>query len=227
MRRYFPVFALSLLLVGCQKEESKSSDTTTADPPRAEVSEDPPPPEEPVAQAVASISSARLTQDCPDPEEAAKPDAKSRMAPKSSKSKRKGDSAGPFMQPCSQSNMQIAFKTTQAMHVGQTGHESRVAIREVRLLSAEGKPLSTISARMPTVWQEGGYTAWNRVLLPGQDLQVSYKLGLPDWSAVEATTGASSFGPMYVLEVELELAGDLVTILSPQFERGRAEIVKT
>lgn len=182
--------------------------------------------------ATPTISSVKLVQDCPDAKANSmtqpKPSAPKTFAPsmppekkkREAKSKRKGDSAGGFRQPCTQSTVQLAF-------AGQTGASAMVSVKEVRLLSAEGKALGTMTPRAPSIWKETGYEAWDGVLSPGADHKASYKLSLPDWSAVETTLGGSSYGKMYKVEVDVDIDGTVTTLTSPQVERARPQIVKT
>lgn len=167
--------------------------------------------------ALPSIASVQLIQDCPDPKmERVKAD---RADEPMVKRKRKAGS-GPMHQPCTQSTVQLAF-------TGQGPKSATVKLKEVRLLTAEGKPLGTLASRMPSIWKDSGYEAWDGVLAPDSDHKASYKLSLPDWSAVETTLGVSSFGAMYTLEVDVDIEGTVTTIKSPQFERGRPQIIKT
>jgi hypothetical protein len=50
---------------------------------------------------------------------------------------------------------------------------------------------------------------------------------VPNWAEVETTLGKSSFGQMYTVEVDLDIDGQATTLSSPQFERGRPQIIKT
>ena len=170
--------------------------------------------------ATPSIASVQLIQDCPDHKSQAK--ANSALAPSTGgkKEKRKHDSAGSFQQPCSQSTLQLAF-------TGQQGESSVATLRAVRLQLAEGKALGALATRMPTIWNTSGYEAWDGTIQPGADYKASYKLSVPDWSAVERTLGGSSYGQMYIVEVDVEIDGKSTTLTSPQFERGRPLMNKT
>ncbi|MCP4447974.1 MAG: hypothetical protein GY811_21955 [Myxococcales bacterium] len=117
--------------------------------------------------------------------------------------------------------MQLAFSKT-----GKTG--AKVELKEVRLLSADGQTLAPLAVRLPTRWApEGGYEAWDGMLAPNAEEKASYKLSLPDWSAVEKSLGESSYGAMFILEVDVDIAGTVTTIRSPQFERSRPQIIRT
>jgi hypothetical protein len=240
MNGQYPAIALALLLGGCAASDDNKSNTPDMVP--VENANETPPAETATATAIAAaatsatptIASVSLVQDCPDAKAEArsmadpKLNAPKTLAPsmpapkkKQSKSKRKGDSAGGFVQPCSQSTVQLAF-------AGQAGASAMVSLKEVRLKSADGKALGTLAPRAPSIWTEAsGYQAWDGVLTPGADHKTSYKLGLPDWSAVETTLGGSSYGKMYTVEIDVEIDGTVTTLTSPQVERARPQIVKT
>jgi hypothetical protein len=219
----FSAITLCFLLGSCAASDESKPETPKVVAPE-EVAEEPA--ASPASKMAApSIASVRLVQDCPDKELASvtapAPElAKAEKSNRAAKSKRKADSAGGFMQPCTQSTVQLAF-------TGQGSASATVALKEVRLASADGKALGTLSPRKPTIWKEGGYDAWDGALPAEVDSKVSYKLSLPDWQAVEAAIGGTSFGPMYILEIDVDVGGTVTTIRSPEFERGRAEIVKT
>lgn len=203
---------LSLLVASCSSEESKPS-TTHGAPPVL-----PAPTLDPLVEAkapVASIASVLLAQDCPAPKQEAKADM---AAPKLKAKRAKG--SGPITQPCTQSNLQIAFS-------GKGTPSATVKIAAVRLKSAEGKQVATLAVRMPTLWKDSGYEAWDGVLNADSDNKASYKLSIPDWAAVEAALGVSSFNQMYTLELDVDIAGKVMTISSPQFERVQPLMIKT
>lgn len=244
MRPQYSAIVFSLLLGACAASDDNKSNApvppsgeavATAEGTNTEVNPEPVVPEgmpEASGVAIASIASVQLKQDCPDPKGQAKTDAKQNasasmgFAPsmqdpgpgRSAKSKRKGN--GSFRQPCSQSTLQLAF-------TGQEGSASTATLKAVRLQSAEGKALGTLETRLPTIWKESGYEAWDGTLEPGADHKASYKLSVPDWSEVETALGGSSYGTMYTLEVDVEIQGKVTTLTSPQFERGRPQIIKT
>jgi hypothetical protein len=158
----------------------------------------------------------QLVQDCPDPKkEAAKSDK-----PDSKMKAKRAKGSGPLVQPCTQSNVQIAF-------AGKGAPGATVKIGAVRLMAVDGKELATLSVRMPSLWHDGGYQDWDGVLAPGADHKASYKLSIPDWSAVETALGVSSYEQMYTLEVEVDVGGVVTKIVSPQFERAQPMMIKT
>lgn len=165
--------------------------------------------------AVASIASVVLGQDCPDPDPNPETKNKADMAKSPAMDKRRQ-----LRQPCTQSNVQIAF-------TGQGAVSSVVKISVVRLKSAAGKELTTLVTRMPSLWRENGYEAWDGVLAPDSDHKASYKLSIPDWSAMDAALGVSSFNQMFTIEVDLDIGGTRTTVISPQFERVQPVMIKT
>lgn len=175
-------------------------------------------------RVVPSIASARLVQDCPDAKTAsAIPAAEAVPAPKMSAKRRRkaADASGEsFRQPCTQSSVQLAF-------TGTSSNADAVALTEIRLLTVDGKALGTLSARSPSHWDGNVYVPWDGKLTPNSENKASYKLSIPDWSAVEAATGKGSYETMYVLEADVDIAGTVTTVRSPQFERGRPQIIRT
>lgn len=228
MKLGIQAIALSFLVSSCAASEDSQSTTASPPAPKPVVTEEvappdvaPEPPKAPATAAITpSIASAKLAQDCPDPKpaSAANADVPKAGAP-ARRSRRKG--SGSFRQPCTQSSVQIAFSKT-----GESG--ANVVLKEVRLLSADGQNLAPLAVRMPTRWSEqGGYEAWDGMLAPNAEEKASYKLSLPDWSAVEKNLGKSSYGAMFMLEVDVDIAGTVSTIRSPQFERSRPQIIRT
>lgn len=219
MKRRYAAIAMSLLLGSCAaSEDNKSNAPKPAETPIAT----PVAASDAAAVAVAklaipSVASVQLVQDCPDPKSE---QAKADMADEPMRKAKRKAGSGPLQQPCTQSTIQLAF-------TGQGPKSASVRLKEVRLLSADGKALGTLASRMPSIWKDSGYEAWDGVLAPDSDQKASFKLSLPDWSAVEAALGGSSFGPMYTLEVDVDIEGTVTTVRSPQFERGRPEIIKT
>ncbi len=223
MRRLLLITASLALASGCASHEDPEGSTPkppvrAAEPevPDADKPEDPPPVEEPAELEIrVALSSVQLHQDCPDPkpepeavdDEVAKPSSMMPAKPTSPaatpKPAKRRRSATPGFAPsrraCTQSTMQLSF-TSEAEGV------VTVAVKEARLLSAENKKvLGTLGTRGPTFWDDtDGYKAWDEALPKGA-LKASYKLGGPDWNAVEKSLdGVSSYGQMYVLEVDVD-----------------------
>ena len=235
MKREFQAMALSVLMASCaaSEEAQTAKPSIVAPTPTADEPQNPPHVEPPhevpetggtptAANAVTpSIASARLVQDCPDPKPAAAIRSDEPAPARGARAKRsRRQGGGSFKQPCTQSSVQLAFSKS-----GET--RLKVELKEIRLLSADDKMLGTLSARMPTHWQEGTYVAWDGMLMPNAENKASYKLSLPDWSAVESASGKSSYETMYILEVDVDVAGTITTVRSPQFERSRPQIIRT
>jgi hypothetical protein len=230
----------------CASHEDGSRPTSPtkvadADPEPADVQPEPQPePEpEPEPRAKASIASVQMIQDCPDPAPpavapASQPVPAGAAAPKPTKPaaepspKRSARAArgtslggkGP-RQPCTQSTMQLAF-------AGQGDAPGRVAIHNVTILDAQSADvLGTVAARRPMTWVDGSYRAWDEVLPAGEATKASYSLRVPNWSDVEAKIGGTSFGHMFVVEVELTIDGERQTVRSPAFTRERPHVLVT
>jgi hypothetical protein len=146
------------------------------------------------------------------------PGAAAKMAPGAAL----GDSPHGWSPPCSQSTMQISF-------TGQGDTPGRVVIERVRLLEpGTFEELGRLSVRHPAAWTESGYFAWDEILPAGGSVKASYSLGLPNWSDVERKkAGASSYGHMFVLEVEVSIDGVSQTVRSQEFPREEAHVVVT
>lgn len=125
-----------------------------------------------------------------------------------------------YVQPCVQSTLQLSF-------IGQGDFASKVAIKELRLLAASGQDLGTVKTRLATQWQNNGYLPWDQQLQPNTDLKAGYKITPPDWTAVGAKLGGSSYGVMFVLEVEVEIDGVKQTVRSAQFVRQQPVAIPT
>ena len=128
---------------------------------------------------------------------------------------------GPWVQPCTQSTMQLVF-------AGQGDRTSKVEIEKARLLDPKtGKAVATIEAREPAAWADGAYQSWNETVAPRQEVKASYELSVPDWSAVEKQIGTSSSGFMFVLELDVKVGDELQTVRSAQFPREMPHVIVT
>lgn len=247
MRQLLLMTATFLLASGCASHEDPDGSTpkppvqpVEPEVPDADPIAEPPPPEEPAEPAVrVALSSVQLHQDCPDPEPeagAAKPAAPASVRPepqgdmpKPSPAKSRAKRAKPTSpgfapsarRSCTQSTMQLSFTS-------ETEGVVTVAVKEARLVLVDDKSvLGTLKTRMPTAWDDtDGYKAWDEAL-PRGALKASYKLGGPDWIGVESKLGGTSFGRMYMLEVDVDLGGTVQTVRSTEFTRERPHRVVT
>jgi hypothetical protein len=122
--------------------------------------------------------------------------------------------------PCTQSTVQLAFR-------GQGAEPAKVAIKAVRLLSEGGDVLATLQARLPSTWANNEYKPWDEVLPANGDLDAGYKLSIPDWNAIAETTKEPTEGKIFMVEIDVEVAGQASTIRSAQFERAQPMQIRT
>jgi hypothetical protein len=162
-----------------------------------------------------AISSVQISDDCPDPVAAAPA-----MSPSQAPASRPppSDSSALYDAGCLQSTIQIAFAAQG---------ESQIALREVRLMTPEGKTLGTIAHRLPTMWQDNSYVTWDEVLPENSDLKAAYKITPPNWQEVEKVLGSSSYGAMFVIEADFEIGGVTTTLRSNQIAREDPSIMPT
>jgi hypothetical protein len=102
-----------------------------------------------------------------------------------------------------------------------------VVVKELRLLTVDGKQVATVESRMPTLWKNDGYAAWDGTLTADPEHKASYQISVPDWAALEKTTGKSSYNVMFVLDVDIDVGGTVTTVRSPQFERTQPMMIRT
>jgi hypothetical protein len=113
---------------------------------------------------------------------------------------------------CAQSTVQMVIDSAVA---------GRFTVEAVRVFDSVGGALvGTTRLRKPTTWTTGSsvYTPWDEQVTAGQNVQVSYLLGEPAWTA-SAT--------WYVLELEVSIGGRRVTLRLPQFAREMLDVVET
>jgi hypothetical protein len=122
--------------------------------------------------------------------------------------------------PCTQSTVQLAFR-------GQGAEPAKVSIKAVRLLSESGDVLTTLQARLPSTWANNEYNPWDEILPANGDLDAGYKLSIPDWNAVSAKTKQPTEGKIYMVEIDVEVAGQASTVRSAKFERARPMQIRT
>lgn len=114
---------------------------------------------------------------------------------------------------CTQSRVQLSIESD--------GDEAQsFAIRAVRLKKAEGGDvLGTMTTREPTVWDDSKYKPWDESIGAGASVKVGYALGDPDWAKVGKALGGSTWGPMYIVEIDVEIDGRTQTVASPKVPR--------
>jgi len=220
--------ALAVASVACQKEK----DTETVPEPAPKVL--------PAKVAIASIASVQILEDCPDakaadakaapadsevaPKQAPAKSPPARRAPAESMPASMAPSDAPMngaeQPPCQQSTIQITF-------AGQGDTSSKVVLKELRLLTPDGKALGTVNTRVPSIWSKDVYTPWDAVLQPSQDAKVSYKITPPDWNAAGTILGGPTHGKMFVLEAVIEIDGQAQTVRSQEFARFEPHMVPT
>jgi hypothetical protein len=201
---------------------------------------EPKPEPKPAPTASVAIASVQMIEDCPsdhdawrpppvvDPSAAAaapaaaQPIAEPTPMPGAALDVSRGDSPHGWTQPCTQSTMQLVLTNL-------TESPAKAKLEVVRLLDPKtGKEVAKLEAREPAAWADGAYQSWNESLGPRQAVKASYELSVPDWSAVEKTLGVgSSFGAMFLLEVEVKVGDERQTVRSPQFPREQPHVIVT
>jgi hypothetical protein len=205
------------------------------------------PPPEPIARA--AIASVQMIEDCPNQNDGWRPPpvasgpaqapaaaaaapadepAPAPMPPVASERAARAVAAGSaigggggWVQPCTQSTMQLSF-------TGQGDRSSTVEIEKVRLLDPKtGKVVARVQAREPAAWTDGAYQSWNETIGPRQEVKASYELSVPDWYEVEKQIGTGSDGFMFVLEVDVKVGDELQTVHSAQFPREAPHVIVT
>lgn len=201
----------------------------------------------PAARIEVKVASVQLVQDCSDPpgdaaaEAAAKPSEPvlaQATAPSSpmppapgamdvsagAALRMAGDGPGGWSPPCTQSTMQLSIA-----NVGD--REGKVRVEAVRLFDARGnKELGKIQARKPSQWNPAGtYQPWSEVIGHGATVKVGYRLGEPDWSAVNTILGTDTdpYARPYVLEIDISIDGVSQTVRSPEFVREPVHVIAT
>ncbi|MGH1344125.1 MAG: hypothetical protein ACRBN8_21380 [Nannocystales bacterium] len=220
--------------------EAKAVAGGSSGTPQAEVELEPEPePEHKPETVTVAVASVQLQDDCPTPAAAPKPampqerSLGARSMPKPGPREapgnvahgdRAGDMEDGFAARCVQSEVQLSI----------TSKDSEVlpfSIRAVRLRKSEdlepSGTIETMRARAPRIWKGSTYATWDESIAPGSTLNVRYALGAPDWAAVEKVIDGSSWGPLYVVELEVEVAGRLQTISSPLAPREAIEEMVT
>lgn len=229
MLSHRPALLFALLLPACAAHEGPT------DPPS------------PVAVVEVKVASVQLVQDCSDPPtdaaaEAAAAPAQPVQAERAAQTKPTlgdvspggrliapgasidGSGPGSWSPPCTQSTMQLSIANTG-------DREGRIRIAAVRLLDAPSKrELGKITARKPSQWNPGGtYQPWSELLPAGATVKVGYRLGEPDWPAVDQAFGTdlNPYARPYVLEVDVAVDGVTQTVRSPEFVREPVHMIVT
>lgn len=229
-----PILMLALLglACGCTPHEDATEPLT---PPLESAAVEPEPEPEPQPETVTvAVASVQLQDDCPEPPPEAKLDAPGEsedegemVEPASPRAEGKVDPsrAAEF---AAKRQIQCVQSTVQLSIVSEDSKALPFSIRAVRLRRAEGGgSIETMKARTPKHWVRSAYSTWDESIPPGATLKVSYVLGAPDWAAVERALEESSYGPLYVVELEVEVAGRLQVITSPVAPRELEEDVVT
>jgi hypothetical protein len=245
--RYATILFSATLVAACtpsgdEKPPGQKPPVNDSGAPAAEAGE-PEPDSEPAATTTKiTVASVQMIQDCPDTEVETPPAAapadegqpagdvpmKSETAETAAKRKPSPGSVSPgasarggpgFRQPCDQSTVQLAIETTSEAPVA-------IEIKAVRLMS-EAKAVGTLATRKPKIWKNNSYETWDQQVVPGAATKASYKLSMPSWSEVDEQIGASSFGHMFTLEIDVLVDGKLQTIESPQFPREEPHVIVT
>jgi hypothetical protein len=241
MRGVISVLCVSGLALGCAAhEENKPKDPVeVATTPEPDTKPEPEPEPEPkvVDQVSIAVSSLQLQEDC-EPQAPPAPAPTLSRTPSPTKSmgataKRRpsadeslGDVAYDPMRAsrarrrCQQSTMQLAV-TSKATK------DAPFVVKGVRLRQAgKDKVLQEMTVRNPTVWKDSGYTTWDQIVGAEAALKVGYDIAGPDWSTVEKALGSSSYGPLFEVEVVVEIDGEEKTLeasSSPRAPRDEPE----
>ncbi len=237
MKVLAPVLIASILVVtaGCAGHDDGKGKTPPIGPEVATA-----PPEDPIPEAAASenvqvaVTSVQLQDDCPPPK-AAVPAAGAAAEPaRMEKAAMQhqdaagdvadediGSAARGFAPSCIQSRVQFSIES-------ESDEVLAFSVKAVRLKKAEGGDVvGSMTTREPTVWENSSYTPWDQSVAAGASLKVGYALGAPDWAKVEKALGQSTWGPMYVVEFDVEIDGDARTIVSPVTPRDEPENIVT
>jgi hypothetical protein len=211
-----PVLALWILAMasGCAGHEEKEGRVPapgSTTPPVEPV--EPVEPEPPAVNVKVSVASVQLQEDCPSAAPQKPAMQQEKFAGDVAPSAVMDSSARGFAAMCTQSRVQLSIESD--------GDQTQsFAIRAVRLKKAEGGDvLGTMSTREPTVWEDSKYQPWDESVAAGASMKVGYALGDPDWAEVEKGLGGSSWGPMYIVEIDVEIDGRIQTVASPKVPR--------
>ncbi|MCR9166294.1 MAG: hypothetical protein ACE37F_00040 [Nannocystaceae bacterium] len=213
---------------GCAGHEEGKGKSPPNGPEVATATPEEPQPQTPPSSAKVQIavSSVQLQDDCPSPKSAsASPVPVGIEEPGMQQKAQMGDApahgARAFAPSCVQSRVQFSIES-------ESDQAHAFAVKAVRLKKAEGgEVVGTMTTREPTVWEESKYNPWDQKVAAGASLRVGYALGAPDWGKVEKALGQSTWGPMYVVEFDVEIGGEVRTLVSPQAPRDEPENIVT
>lgn len=215
MKLLGPMLAVSVLLPACTghddgRETPVRPDVETAPP-------EPPPTVDPAKAVQVAVASVQLQDDCP-------PRRSTMTQPEPMGDEEPGmqqKGAPSFAPSCVQSMVQLSIES-------EADEALRFAVREVRLKHAENDAvLGTMTSREPQVWSDSKYEAWGENIDAGASLKVGYALGDPNWNAVGKALGGSTWGPLYYLEIDVEIDGKVRTVVSPKVPRDEPENIVT
>lgn len=238
MKPLAPLLIASTLAVtaGCAGHDDGKGKTPPTGPEVATAPPEDPVPEAPPAseKVQVAVTSVQLQDDCPSPKAAVPaagaPAEPARMEKGAMQQKDAagdvadediGSAARGFAPSCIQSRVQFSIES-------ESDEALAFSVKAVRLKKAEGGDVvGSMNTREPTVWEESKYTPWDQSVAAGASLKVGYALGAPDWAKVEKALGESTWGPMYVVEFDVEIDGDMRTIVSPVTPRDEPENIVT
>jgi hypothetical protein len=232
MKLLGPVLIASTLAVtaGCAGHDDGKGKTPPTGPEVATAPPEEPEPEAPPASAKVqvAVTSVQLQDDCPSPKApsagaAAEPMRmeKAAMQQEDAAGDVADEDVGLGLRGCIQSRVQFSIES-------ESDQALAFSVKAVRLKKAEGDDVfGTMNTREPTVWEDSKYQPWDQSIAAGASLKVGYAIGAPDWGKVEKALGESTWGPMYVVEFEVEIDGDTRTLVSPQVPRDEPENIVT
>jgi len=229
-----PLLALSILGLasGCAGHDDKEGNAptpATTTPP----SEPGPGPEPATVDVKVSVASVQLQDDCPsakpakpvapaEPEaSASKPAMQQKAVPGDVARGASAEMAKGFAPMCTQSRVQLSIES-------DSDAAQAFAVVAVRLKKADGGDLlSTMSPREPTLWEDSKYNPWDESIAAGASIKVGYALGDPDWGKVGKALGGDTWAPMYIVEIDVEIGGQVQTVASPKVPRDEPENIVT
>ncbi len=174
---------IGFALVACSRSGPPGDQTPGEVPPRK-----PPPPAVNPATFTATLASATVAGDCPDPAAPTSAGAASQQPPSPGDVDTSRRSFAP--PPCAQSQMQVHFELRGAP-------TATIRIVGAEAFDGAGTSLGKLTPRGPQTWDAGTSTfvTWDQQLVDGVARDASYKLSAP---AIQPRTGA------YQLKLQVE-----------------------